>query len=533
MNTKTLTIALRKHLPLFSRRAARRVSHALAVLVPLTAVALMPLRAAAQAEPELGTEEQREAGRAIYMEKCAQCHGDTGAGDGIAAPFMRPVPRDFTAGIYKVRTTPSGQLPTDDDLRRIIREGMPYTGMPAWPSLSSRQITNLVYYIKTFNDDFSGPYGVPDVIDVPSAPRFSAESAERGRIVYEENQCSDCHGNVGRGDGPSAPTLQDQWDNHIRPADLTKRWTFIGGASREDIYRTFTTGLDGSPMPSYTIDPVEDRWALVDYVHSLSRDEPEYATLVIAHPLEGEIDVTRGKELFDDGRGAYFPVVGQVIEPGRAYMPAADGVEVKAVFNDEEIAIMLLWHDMKAETTGSNSPDMEVPRIEQVVRDTMASPYSDAVAVQLPSAPPDGVEKPYFMFGDANRSVDLWFADLAADSAQVYIGRGSADIQSTQDTLDFHAEYNDGEWMAVFKRSRRGLFEEGTFVPIAFSLWDGFNEERGNRRGLTSWFHLYVEPLDRPSAILPMVRAGVLTLLVLLGVVGLVRWRHRRPTAAA
>lgn len=503
-----------------------------APMAALVAAVLLALPAASQPEPDLGTEEQREAGRTLYMEKCAQCHGEDGAGEGIAAPFMRPAPRDFTAGIYKVRTTPSGQLPTDDDLKRIIREGMPYTGMPAWPSLSNRQVTNLVYFVKTFNADFSGPYGVPDVIEVPRAPRFSEESAERGRIVYEENQCFDCHGSLGRGDGPSAPTLQDQWDYHIRPADLTKRWTFIGGSSREDIYRTFVTGLDGSPMPSYSIDPVEDRWALVDYVYSLSRDTPDYATLVIAQPAEGPLDVRRGKELFREGRGAYFPVVGQVIEPGRAFMPAADGIEVKAAFNEDEIAIMLLWHDMKAETSGSNSPDMEVSGIEQVVRDTTTGPYSDAVAIQLPSAPTTGVEKPYFLFGDSNRSVDLWFADLAADGAQVYVGRGSSDIQPTQDTLAFHAEFNDGEWMAVFKRDRRDLFEEGTFVPIAFSLWDGFNDERGNRRGLTSWYHLYVEPTERPSAILPMVRAGILTLLVLLGVVGFVRWKHRRPAAA-
>lgn len=494
---------------------------------------MVPAAAAAQPEPDLGTEEQREAGRLLYMEKCAQCHGEEGAGDGIAAPFMRPMPRDFTAGIYKVRTTPSGQLPTDDDLKRIIREGMPYTGMPAWPSLSEREIANLVYYVKTFNDDFAGPYGVPDVIEIPSAPGFSSESAERGRIVYEENQCFDCHGALGRGDGPSATTLQDQWDNHIRPADLTKRWTFVGGTSREDIYRTFTTGLDGSPMPSYTIDPIEDRWALVDYVYSLSRDEPEYSTVVVARGIDGPIDVTRGKEMFGEERGAYFPVVGQVIEPGRSFMPAADGVEVKAVYNEDEIAIMLLWHDMNAETSGSNGPSREVPRIEHVVRDTMASEYSDAVAIQIPSQPTEGSAKPYFLFGDSKRSVDLWFADLATDSAQTLIGRGSGDIQPVPDTLDFFAEYSDGEWMAVFKRSRRDLFAEGTFVPIAFSLWDGFNEERGNRRGITAWYHLYLEPLERPSALLPMLRAGALTLLILLGIVGLVRWKHRQPAAAA
>lgn len=501
-------------------------------LATYLAVAFIPLAAAAQPEPDLGTEEQREAGRQLYMEKCAQCHGDTGQGDGVAAPFMRPMPRDFTAGIFKVRTTPSGQLPTDDDMRRVIRDGMPYTGMPAWPSLSEREISNLIYFIKTFNDDFSGPYGVPDVIEIPSPPRFSEESAERGRVVYEENQCFDCHGDLGRGDGPSAITLQDQWDNHIRPADLTKRWTYVGGSTRRDIYRTFTTGLDGSPMPSYTIDPMEDRWALVDYVYSLSRDDPEYSTVVMANGVEGRIDIGQGEALFEEGRGAYFPVVGQVIEEGRAFMPAADGVEVKAIYNADEIAVMLAWHDMHAETSGSNSPTMEVPRIEHVVRDTVIGAYSDAAAVQFPSDRTDGPEKPYFLFGDANRPVDLWFVDLASDSAQVYVGRGSDDLEPSTDTLEVHSEYRDGRWVAIFKANRGGMLEEGEFIPIAFSLWDGFNDERGNRRGITSWYHLYVSPMERPSALLPMLRAGLITLLILLVVVGTVRWKHRKPVSA-
>lgn len=500
---------------------------------------LIPLTALAQAEPDLGTEEQREAGRVLYMDKCAQCHGDEGRGDGIAESYFRPKPRDFTAGVFKVRTTASGELPTDGDLKRIIRDGMPYTGMPGWPSLSDREITNVVYFIKTFNDDFSGPYGVPDVVEIPDPPRSSDESIARGREVYIENQCFDCHGDKGRGDGPSATTLEDQWDDHINAADLTKRWTFIGGTTRRDIYRTFTTGLDGSPMPSYTIDPVEDRWALVDYVHSLSDDEPNYGTVVWASPVEGSLDLATIDTLFRDVRGTLYPVVGQVIEPGRAFMPGVDAIQVKAVYNADDIAFQLKWHDMAAETGPgrSNSPSTAVPDTQSVVRDTTFSgAYSDAVAIQIPSQPSPGIEKPYFMFGDAKRSVDLWFADLAGDSAHALLGRGSENITEGDDDLEFSARYEDGEWTAVFKRARTkeggSSFEEDTFVPIAFSVWDGFNEERGNRRGLTSWYHVYVEPTDRPSALIPMLKWGVLTLLLQIGLITIVRRRRRKAITA-
>ena len=63
-------------------------------------------------------------------------------------------------------------------------------------------------------------------------------------------------------------------------------------------------------------------------------------------------------------------------------------------------------------------------------------------------------------------------------------------------------------------------------MPIAFSVWDGFSRERGNRRGLTSWYSLYLEPEVVTSAIGPMVRTGLLILVIELALVGWVRWRH-------
>ena len=85
--------------------------------------------------PDLGTEAQRESGRNLYAKYCSQCHGDKGDGAGYATPHLLPRPRDFTTGKFKVRTTASGALPSHQDLVNIIRLGMPYTSMPAWPEL--------------------------------------------------------------------------------------------------------------------------------------------------------------------------------------------------------------------------------------------------------------------------------------------------------------------------------------------------------------------------------------------------------------
>ena len=497
---------------------------------------------AQDAEPDLGTEAQREAGREVYMEKCAQCHGEQGDAESIATPFVRPAPRDFTSGIFKFRTTESGELPTTEDIKRSIREGMPYTSMPAWEGkLSETEITNLAYFIKTFSDDFAGPYGVPKTVEIPKAPGYDEGNLERGREVYVSNQCADCHGDQGLGNGTSAPTLEDQWGAHIRPADMTKRWTFRNGQTREDIYRTFTTGLDGSPMPSYDI-PEEDRWALVDYVWSLSRSNPEYATMVTAQAAAGDLDISQGAALFEDAEAAYFPVVAQIIEPGRAFNPGINGIEVKALYNQDEVAILLSWHDMTAETTGSNSPTMAVAEATDSLATpapdtTGASTYSDAVAVLLPTTLTAGVVKPYFMFGDSKNPMQIWFTDLAGDSAEVLIGRGSDQIESTSGTLDHYASYEDGVWTVIFKHARQpegGLaFAEETFVPISFTVWDGFNQERGNRRGLTAWYHLYLAPMEVQSAAIPMAKWALIALLLELLIVGLVRWRARREPAVA
>lgn len=489
-------------------------------------------------EAILGTDAQREAGKKLYDKNCAQCHGYEGDANSVGKEFFRPQPRDFTSGIFKFRSTPNGQLPTHDDLKRSIKNGMPYTGMPAWPNFSDQELSNLAYYLKTFSEDFVD-YGDVEPLSLPKAPSYSEESAKRGRIVYEENQCLDCHGNAGRGDGKSAPTLKDQWNQPIRPADLTKRWTFRGGPTREDIYRTFTTGLDGSPMPSYNIQPPEDQWALVDYVYSLgASDKANYATMAVAAGVNGSIDLSQGKALFENTPGALFPLVGQVIEPGRAFYPGVNAVEVKAVYNADEIAIMLTWHDMSAETAGKNSPRLEAPRfdpqLEAAVTDTSqsAESFSDAAAILLPSKMPEGIEKPYIMFGDSKNPMDIWFADLAKDSADFFIGKGSKNIEAAgSGGLSLVSGFEEGEWYVIFKRARiaeGGLsFGEGSFVPIAFSIWDGFNRERGNKRGLTSWYYLYLEPLQKESPAGPMAKSGGITFLILLGIVAFARIKYK------
>jgi mono/diheme cytochrome c family protein len=551
----------------------RRSSQAACAAALLASLCVAPTRFVSAAGAQDATDTQHATGRTLYLKYCSQCHGEKGDGEGYAALHLLPKPRNFTTGKFKIRTTPNGALPTHQDLVNIIRRGMPYTSMPAWPNFTDQEVSDLANFITTFSPDFSNPENAPKPVPLPSAPRSSKESIEQGKKLYEENGCVKCHGTLGRGDGPSAPTLTDDWGHPIRPADLAQPWTFRGGSSREDIFRTMSTGLNGTPMPSF-LDALKDeqRWAITDFIDSLSGNrEPGYTNVVVAKHVDDPIDLAKGTANFESARLARFPIIGQITEPVRDFHPPTTSVVVQAIYDAESIAFLVRWHDMSAQKTGKNGPSLPVPREEEeeqapagqpggaspfgeeevapagqppkpgAVQDPFAEPaaapsvpaseFSDAVSIQIPSQLPTGVRKPYFIFGDSQNSVDLWFFDLARPAPLQFTGKGSADI-APNDTGDITgvASYDQGEWSAIFKRPLRATgaaFSPGQFMPIAFSVWDGFSRERGNHRGLTVWYSVYVEPEAVPSVVGPMIQTALFIFAIELMVIGWVRWRYR------
>ncbi|MFB6346870.1 MAG: cytochrome c, partial [bacterium] len=79
--------------------------------------------------------EPHRSGKAIYERNCASCHGTNGRGNGPAAEYLFPKPRDFTSGVYKFTSTKNGALPTDTDLERVVAEGLSPGGMPSFGSV--------------------------------------------------------------------------------------------------------------------------------------------------------------------------------------------------------------------------------------------------------------------------------------------------------------------------------------------------------------------------------------------------------------
>jgi mono/diheme cytochrome c family protein len=238
-------------------------------------LALLLLQSVAWADPT--KDEIAVLGKRVYSTGCVPCHGSKGDGKGPAAAYLNPKPRDFTRGVYKFRTTDSGSNPTDEDLARSVDRGLPGTSMPAWKGLLSvGEREAVIAYIKDFSKYMNEPIYPEEVIvtadKLSARPEATEQSITAGKLVYERMQCANCHGDDGRGN--PANRLEDDFDQPIKAFDFT-RGRYRGGSTAEDIYRSFTTGLDGTPMPSYaySLDETE-RWQLVDYVQSLNRKRP-------------------------------------------------------------------------------------------------------------------------------------------------------------------------------------------------------------------------------------------------------------------
>ena len=207
-------------------------------------------------------------GRGVYYSRCVGCHGKSGDGNGPAATFLAPRPRNFALGIFKFRTTPSGSLPTDGDLYRTVTRGVRGTAMPTWHELSDKERLAVVAFIKAFSSRFKDEQSEPAMIKEP--PRATAELVAHGKDLYRAANCFQCHGEDGKGDGEAAAELTDDLKFPIRPSDFT-RGQFKSGSTVRDIFRTMTLGLDGSPMPSFADSmSEEERWAISYYVLSFS-----------------------------------------------------------------------------------------------------------------------------------------------------------------------------------------------------------------------------------------------------------------------
>jgi putative heme-binding domain-containing protein len=122
-----------------------------------------------------------EEGARAYRVSCIGCHG----GDGTSVNGV-----DLARGKMKRATS-------DEDLAKIIMNGIPNTGMPASPVSLSR-----AYMIVAYIRNMSAPS------DTASQAAPSGDPARGRALFFGESQCHSCH-RLGPDGGRSAPNLSD------------------------------------------------------------------------------------------------------------------------------------------------------------------------------------------------------------------------------------------------------------------------------------------------------------------------------------
>jgi mono/diheme cytochrome c family protein len=505
-----------------------------------------------------------EAGRQVYIKRCLFCHGRFGMGDGVAARYLDPRPRDFTLGMFKFRSTGSGGMPTDADLFRTVSRGIPGTAMPAWGegdfTLSEIERWQVIYFVKSMVIDFQNedldPYVEGRQVPIGTPPPPTPERLAHGRDLFMksgEAGCFECHGKNGRGNGGAAGNHTDDWGDFILPQNLTKPWRFKNGSRVRDIFRTLTLGLNGTPMPSF-IDAMpndQDRWDVALFVHSLQKPYSPDNSVIEAVKIDGALPQTPDDPAWAAAAAIDIVTGGQVVLGPRWQNNSVDVVAAQALYNNEEVAFRFVWDDRfenleKEETAfDPNSPAASAETIEDEVVTSNDRAYEwdeiealgdlwqgkdtylpvdaariratignlpDQLAIHFPvKLPlPGKSEKPYIFKGDPKHQVNAWQWIAGSDRVLDSNAKGPASSYKLQDgdgiTPVASSAFNDGQWQLVLRRKLTGddrvdtPFVPGQLIPFTTRVWDGSAGEAGRQSAISASYFVMLKTTTPKAA---------------------------------
>jgi mono/diheme cytochrome c family protein len=237
-------------------------------------------------------------GAALYDRYCIHCHGVTGDGNGAAAAYLIPRPRDYRRGIFKFTSTTYGAKPLREDLIRTVRRGIRGTSMPSFNLFAPQDLEAVVDYVLVLTHrgeleaelaeevelaDSIEAGRVPEMVasvlnrwtqarsqvvyPMTPMPLFTTATVDQGKKAFLSLACAQCHGEDGRGQMATNVGV-DAWGKPTKAADLTSGM-LRGGTDPLDLYRHIDAGINGTPMPSFqnSLQTEPERiWHLVSYV---------------------------------------------------------------------------------------------------------------------------------------------------------------------------------------------------------------------------------------------------------------------------
>lgn len=501
-------------------------------------VALFAATTQLPAQPASPTANPSPAGRGVYDQHCAACHGANGDGNGPASVWLYPKPRDFSAGQFKIKSTPGQALPTDADLLDSVTRGLPGSSMPSFSYLTGPERHDVVQYVKylTARTDSSGNRvnlfeqaaannQLAQPVVVPPEPAAGVQELTLGREVFKRLQCTLCHGETGAGDGPQVPTLKDTAGLPVRPRDFNTG-LFRGGHTGRDLYLRINNGLPGTPMIPYGDDLLkpEERWALVHYVQSLRRTDVSVNDLLA--PEDSAIHVKRVAKLPTEPMDAFWDSLDPVRVPLNPLWPEPNqvyAVAVSAVTDGKKLVVLLQWRDELPQNTAIRVQD-----------------FQDGAALQFSLSGKYG----FLGMGDKDNPVNLWnwkagwqaeggsIPDMDSVYQSMHVdawtftnyntaaSAGNVTSQPHQSPIEdanaagfgsFKSQpikqqnvagkgvWHDGFWSVIFIRDLKSRdkgdvqFAKTGSVPVAFAIWNGEQHDRNGRKMISNWYQLLLD----------------------------------------
>ena len=533
----------------------KTVRHFLVALAMMLIVCLPSTLLAQEGQrPDPVLKDKLELGKRVYFKRCVWCHGVEGGGDGPSADRLFTRPRNFIQGTFKIRWTDSGELPLDRNLIDTVKNGLPGSAMPPWGEvLSEDEITSVVQFVKTlvqdrdfgdedeevFVQDFGkNPWGTtgPYHLGVPQ------EAIDAGKEIFLKNKCFECHGGEGRGDGN--PTMKDDWGFQIFAADWQQCWNFRGSRRNHfdpfNVVRTVSTGLNGTPMPNFKDKiTIDERWQLAAFVNSLCprkridklTNKPIPDFLIRSQFTEGSVSTDMNDPMWqapdddpaikgrpegftgkENQKWNYIAMAGQITRGERNFKPKVDNLWVMSNWSEADQAVYYLveFHNRFLSTDPA---------------------FQDGVAMQWPGQLEDlfGAEKPYFIYGDSKKPVDVWKANFMVKdykdtnapnpngydldvSVQELVGKGFDAIseKETPGGVEVVAsKYHQGRVKIMFKRSLKTenpnktdvQIPTKTFVPVSFLQWSGWDKEHDEHMAISTWYYTILVPPNPASMV--------------------------------